>query len=366
MRGAVLSELNSPLAVEELRDPTPSAGEVLVDVSTCGVCHTDLHVMNGEVSFPLPAVLGHEVSGVVAGVGEGVRDVSPGDNVVCSFIMPCGTCRRCVRGEEDLCETFFAYNRLRGTLYDGTTRLYRPGGEPVWMYSMGGLAEQCVVPATDVFKIPESLDVRDLATLGCSALTAYGAVRHIAGVRPGDSVAVIAVGGVGSSLLQLCALYGASRIVAVDISEEKLAQARRLGATDVVNSAKTDAVGEILELTKGRGVDVAFEALGGPATFRTASDCVTDGGTVVVVGITAAGVTGEIDLSRLPRRKLRVLGSYGGRPRTDLPELLALVERGALAPHSIVSRRYPLDEVADAYSALSRGEVLGRAVIDMR
>ena len=322
MRAAVLNGINQPLAIESLRDPVPGVGEVLLDVANCGVCHTDLHVMKGEVVFPLPAVLGHEISGVVAGVGEGVANVRKGDRVVASFIMPCGHCARCVRGEEDLCETFFSFNRLKGVLYDGTTRLFREDGTPISMYSMAGLAEQSVVPSTDVFVVPDSLSLGEIATLGCSALTAYGALRNVADLRPGDSVAVVAAGGVGSSIIQLAAAFGASAIIAVDVSDEKLNAARLLGATDVVNAAATDAPAVIRELTNGRGVDVVFEALGSAATFATATAIAADGGRVVVVGIAPAGVTGSVDLARLARRKLRILGSYGGRPRTDMPAII--------------------------------------------
>lgn len=365
MRAAVLSEVGRPLGIEDLAEPTPGMGEVLLELVACGVCHTDLHVMKGEVAFPTPAVLGHEVSGIVAGVGPGVTNLALGDRVVSSFVMPCGYCRRCVRGQEDLCETFFSYNRLRGTLYDGTTRLYRRDGTAVAMYSMGGLAEACVAPATAVFKIPDSLALGDVATLGCSALTAYGAVRNVADVRPGDSVAVIATGGVGSSVIQLAALHGASEIIAVDVAADKLEAAGRLGATHLVDASGGDAAAQVLEITGGRGVDVAFEALGSAATFESSLAMVTDGGAAVIIGIAAAGIRGGVDLSRLARRKLRVLGSYGGRPRTDMPALISLVERGVLSPQAIVTRRYGLDEAAEAYDALARGEIVGRAVIDI-
>ncbi|MGH8980292.1 MAG: zinc-binding dehydrogenase [Acidimicrobiales bacterium] len=365
MRAGVCSAIGAGLCVETLEEPRPRAGEVLIEVTTCGVCHTDLHVLKGEVAFPLPAVLGHEISGTVADVGEHVDGIRVGQRVVSSFIMPCGRCPRCVRGEEDLCETFFAMNRLRGTLYDGETRLYRPGGEPIAMYSMGGLAERCVVPETDVFAIPDELDLRDVATLGCSALTAYGAVRNVADLRAGQSVAVVAAGGVGSSIIQLASLFGASQIVAVDIADDKLEAARSLGATAVVNSRRDDPAAVVAQLTAGRGVDVAFEVLGSAATFNVAAGLVGDHGAVVVVGIAAAGAVGEIDLTRLPRRKLRILGSYGGRPRSDMPALVELVRRGQLAPQRAITRRYDLESADQAYSALDRGEIIGRAVIDV-
>lgn len=365
MRAAVCSGVGTGLSIEELQDPHPRAGEVLVQVTTCGVCHTDLHVMKGEVVFPLPGVLGHEISGTVVEVGTQVSGIDVGQRVVSSFIMPCGHCRRCVRGEEDLCETFFAMNRLHGTLYDGETRLHRLDGEPISMYSMGGLAERCVVPATDVFSVPDELDLREVATLGCSALTAYGAVRNVADLRPGSTVAVVAAGGVGLSIVQMASLFGASQIVAVDVADDKLEMARSLGATTVVNSRRDDPATAVAEVTGGRGVDVAFEALGSAATFNTAVGIVGDHGAVVVVGIAAAGAVGEIDLTRLPRRKLRILGSYGGRPRTDMPELLELVRRGLLTPARAITRRYGLERAGEAYDALGRGEIVGRAVVDV-
>ncbi len=364
MRAAVLAEVGGGLALRDLAEPVPLIGEVLLEVAACGVCHTDLHVMKGEVGFPLPAVLGHEVCGTVSAVGPGVTQVAVGDRVVASFIMPCGTCAHCVRGEDDLCSTFFSMNRLHGTLYDGTSRLATPAGEVISMYSMGGLAERCVVPATDVFAIPASLSLSDVATVGCSVLTAYGAVKNVGKIKLGDDVAVVAVGGVGSAIIQVARAFGARRIIAIDIDERKLAAALDLGATHAILSGASTTE-EVLSLTEGRGVDVAFEALGGAATFATAASVVTDGGAVVVVGIAPAGVVGAIDLARMARRKLRILGSYGGRVRTDLPEIIELVERGVLTPRDLVTRHFSLDQADEAYQALARGEIVGRAVIEM-
>src|SRR2546422_294165 len=145
MKAAVLSQVGGRLTLEEIPRPSPKASEVLIKVAACGVCHTDLHVIKGEVAFPMPCVLGHEISGTVAELGSGVAGLALGERVVCSFIIPCGSCDYCERGRDDLCETFFAYNRLKGTLYDGETRLYASDGSPIWMYSMGGLAEYAVV-----------------------------------------------------------------------------------------------------------------------------------------------------------------------------------------------------------------------------
>ncbi|MFZ2177173.1 MAG: zinc-binding dehydrogenase [Rhodococcus sp. (in: high G+C Gram-positive bacteria)] len=365
MKAAVFHGGDPTMTIEDIPRPTPRRGEVLVKVSACGVCHTDLHVLRSEVRFPAPAVLGHEVSGTVEETGDGVEGFELGDPVVCSFIMPCGDCRHCVRGREDLCEKFFAYNRLEGTLYDGETRLFRPDGTPLAMYSMGGLAEYCVVPATDVFRVPAGVGLREVSILGCSSFTAFGAVHNVAELSMGDKIAVIAAGGVGSSIVQFAKVAGVSQIIAVDVSEEKLTAVAALGATHTVNSATTDPVAAVRELTGGRGVQVSFEALGRADTFATAVNVLDDGGRAVVVGIAPAGMTGEIDLARLVRRKLEIRGSYGARARADMPVLLDMVAAGIVQPERVITRRYKLDDAADAYQALARGDIVGRAVIEM-
>lgn len=366
MRAAVLSEPRAGLQIEDLAEPRPGDGEVLVDVIACGVCHTDLHVMKGEVAFPMPGVLGHEVSGVVAAVGDGVDEFSVGDVVVSSFIMPCGRCRHCVRGHEDLCERFFSYNRLRGVLYDGTTRLFRPDGTPVWMYSMGGLAQRCVIPATDVFRVPDGIDPVGAAVLGCSVFTAVGAVRNVARLGVGQTVAVLATGGVGMNLVQVSRVFGASRVIAVDLTDDKLDLARRLGATDVINASGTDVPERIRELTDGRGVDVAFEALGSPVTVDAAIRSVGDGGRVVLVGIAPAGVRAEFDITHVVRRKIEILGSYGARARTDMPLVLELAASGRVDVGSLITARFTLDEADRAYRLLADGAIVGRAVVQIR
>ena len=161
MKAAVVRRESGPFTVEELRTPQPGPGEILVRIAACGVCHTDLHVHDGSVRFPFPAVMGHEVSGTITELGAEVSGLNVGDNVVGAFIMPCGRCRMCTTGREELCEPFFAHNRLNGTLYDGTTRLFDGNGDPVWMYSMGGLAEYAVMPALAAAPIPTTLRRQD-------------------------------------------------------------------------------------------------------------------------------------------------------------------------------------------------------------
>lgn len=365
MKAAVLSQVNGPLVIEEIPIPRPLAGEVRVKVSACGVCHTDLHVIKGEVNFPLPAVLGHEISGLVDEVGPGVKNVKPGDRVVGAFVMPCGACGFCARGRDDLCETFFAMNRLKGVLYDGHTRLSRADGSPLAMYSMAGLAEYAVMPATGVFPAPSGVPTADACILGCAVMTAYGAVRHQAQLVPAEAVAVVGVGGVGSNIIQLARAFGASMIVAVDVRDDKLESARALGATHTVNGAKGDPIAGVRELTEGQGVDVAFEALGRPETVVNAFQMARDGGRVVVVGIAAGTTAAPIEITRLVRRGIRLVGSYGARVRGDMPEIIKLVAAGHIDPTRAISRRFRLEEADQAYQALNRGEIIGRATVVM-
>ncbi len=365
MLAAVLPELGRPLAIERIPVPRPRRGEILVQVAACGVCHTDLHVLKGEVAFPLPAVLGHEISGTVAALGPDVAGPPVGTRVVGTFIMPCGECAACARGRDDLCGPFFELNRLRGALYDGETRLHRPDGTPLAMYSMGGLAEYAVVPETAIYSLPESLPLEESAIIGCAAMTAYGAVTHGGETKAGDQVVIVATGGVGSMVVQVARAAGASRVIAVDLGTEKLDAARRLGATDVVDAGGEDAVARVLELTGG-GADVVFEVLGSERTFTQALAMVRDGGRLVAVGIAPAGVTAPVEITRLVRRSIHVVGSYGARVRGDMPVILDLVESGAISPAANLTRRFPLAEAAAAYAALDRREIVGRAIVVMQ
>ncbi|CAM9001321.1 unnamed protein product [Rhodiola kirilowii] len=317
IRGAVFRDPSKPIAIEELHMPRPKAWEILVKTKDCR--------------------LDHELLGLSSCLGR-----------------------------EDICEPFFTYNRTLGTLYDGETRLFlRSNGEPVYMYSMGGMAEYCVVPANGLCVLPHSLPYAESAILGCAVFTAYGAMIHAANVRSGDSIAVIGVGGVGSSCLQLARAFGASDIIAVDIQDDKLEKAKIFGATHTVNSAKEDAVEKIREITGGLGVDIAVEALGRPQTFQQCSLSVRDGGKAVMIGLAKAGSIGEVDINRLVRRQIKVIGSYGGRARQDLPKLVRLAESGVFNLNSAISRTYTFEDSVQAYQDLNDGKIVGRAVVEI-
>jgi S-(hydroxymethyl)glutathione dehydrogenase/alcohol dehydrogenase len=364
MRAAVLIEPGRPVVVEDIPVPVPKRGEVQIRVEACGVCHTDLHVMKGDVAFPTPAVLGHEVAGEVVEVGDDVLGLSPGDKVVTSFIMPCGTCRFCVAGRDDVCETFFAMNRLQGTLYDGTSRLTRSDGSVLAMYSMAGLAEYAVVPATAVYRRDPAMPASAAAILGCAFFTAYGAVRHRAALVTSERVAVLGAGGVGTAVIQMAAAFGAGQIIAVDLAPEKLELARANGATDVVNGSEENAVDAVRELS-GEGVDVVFEAIGIPATWVQGTEMLADGGRLVAIGIGGKGVTAPLEITRIVRRSISVIGSYGGRVRTDMPQVLRLAELGRIQPAKAITQTYGLDDTAEAYDALDNARISGRAVITL-
>jgi succinate semialdehyde reductase (NADPH) len=358
-----MREVGVPPVVEEIADPRPLRGEVLVKVAATGVCHSDLHVLKGDLRFLLPCVLGHEMSGTVVELGEGVTNVSVGDRVAAPFIMPCGYCENCVRGEEELCVTFFAENRGKGALYDGTSRLATLDGSWIGMYSMAGFAEYSVVPATSVFKVPEGVSLEECSVLGCASFTAFGMLRHTARLHAGETIAIVGAGGVGSAAIQLAEVFGASRIIAIDIRGDKLEAARLLGATDVVNAAEVDVGEAVHDLTAGRGVDVAFEAFGHPATFQSALAAVRAGGRVALAGLAPHGVEAQFEITQLIRRKISILGSFGGHARTDMPILLSLAAQGRIDPGRFISRRYPISEANTAFDALARGEVIGRSII---
>lgn len=373
MRAAVWDGTTSHLHTETIPTPEPKANEALVQIVSCGVCHTDLHVLKGEVAFPGPAVVGHEISGRIVRIGEGTDEartsvgggaLEPGTPVVGAFIMPCTECEPCQKGRDDLCEKFFGENRLKGNLFDGTSRLHRTDGSRLSMYSMGGLAEYAVVPLAALTPLPEGLPPEESAILGCAAFTAFGAVRQ-SRLQPGETAAIVATGGVGSSLIQVAKHAGASKVIAIDIADAKLAAAKDLGADETVNSAQEDAREAVLRLTDGKGVDVAFEALGHPATFSQAVTLLREGGRMVAVGIAAGKAAAEVEITPLVRRGQTIVGSFGARTREDLPQVVDMAAQGGYRVAEAVTRRYSLDQADEAYQALARGEITGRAIVVM-
>ena len=365
MKAAVWDGEGARLNVESIPTPEPHKDEALVKIAACGVCHSDLHVMKGEVAFPSPAVLGHEISGTIVAIGEGTLNPerAVGDRVVGAFIMPCTACDSCTKGRDDLCEQFFQENRLHGNLFDGTSRLRRSDNSRLSMYSMAGMAEYAVVPLSALAPVPDSLPLEEAAVLGCAAFTAFGAVTRAARLEAGESAAIVAVGGVGSSLIQVAKYAGAAPIIAIDISDAKLAAAKSLGADFTINSSKEDAAEAVRRLTGGKGANVAFEALGHPATFAQAVSLLSEGGRMVAVGIAAGAQAAAVPITPLVRRGQSIVGSFGARTRSDLPQVVDMARTGGYALNQVVTRKYPLADAQKAFTAMENGEIHGRAIV---
>lgn len=361
MKAAVVRDIGK-LEIEEIKEPKPADEEVLIKVNSIGLCHSDLHVLKGHIPFPLPAVLGHEVSGIVEQVGKNVDNVQVGDKVVGPFILPCGKCGFCITGQEDLCERFYNFNRLKGVYYDGNTRLFDANNNPIHMYSMAAHAEYSVIPATSVFKIPDSLDKDKASILGCAIMTAYGACRNAA-LRPAETVAVFGTGGVGTNVVQIASRVYNANVIAIDLNDEKLEHAKKIGAVHTINPKNEDAVKALLDYTDGRGVDAAIEVIGLKVTIDSAIKSVRSGGRVVLVGLAAKGNEASFEINNVVRRGVKIMGSYGGKPRIDMPEIIKLAAKGTINIQDAISAEYKLGEINEAFEKLEKGEILGRAII---
>ena len=361
MKAAVLYEYDSPLVVEELELDPPRRGEVLINTAACGVCRSDYHFMKGEAKTVLPSVMGHEASGVVAEVGEGVTRFKPGDHVIMSFVPNCGQCFFCSTGQPNLCDLHAA---TPGTMFDGTTRLHKGDQRIAHFGKVAGFAERVVVPESGCVPAPSSVPLDQAALIGCCVTTGVGAAILNAQVEPGSTVAVVGCGGVGLNVIQGARMAGASRIIAVDIREGQLEFAMRFGATDTVNAADQDAVARVREIAGGRGADYAFEVYGSAETVETAYRMARKGGTIVVVGIAPAGEKAAIDPVSLVRDEKVLKGSYYGSSRchVDMPRMVDLYLSGQLNLDDLITRRYSLDQVNEAYDDLVKGDV-GRGVV---
>jgi S-(hydroxymethyl)glutathione dehydrogenase/alcohol dehydrogenase len=360
MKAAVLYDSRTPMVIEEVQLDDPGPNEVLVQVAAGGVCRTDLHVLKGEWTARFPIVLGHEAAGAVAAVGAGVTRVRPGDPVVLTFKPHCGYCEPCMSGRPHLCA---GLGGPGGTLPGGHTRLSK-GGQPIHHFARtAAFAEYAVLHESSVVLIGPATPMEVAALVGCSVTTGVGAVLNTARVRPGSTVAVIGCGGVGLNVIQGARLANAGRIIAVDVSQEKLEFAERFGATDTVDAREASPVDAIRRLTGG-GADYTFEALGSAETIRTAFEAVRTGGTATVVGMAPVGEYAQIDAFALAVQEKTLQGSFYGSARThvDMPKYLALAQAGKLDLGALVTRRYPLEAINEAYAALDRGEV-GRGVI---
>jgi len=365
-RAAVLYGVGQPFVVEELDLDPPKEHEVLVHLAASGVCHSDYHVVTGDMQVPLPQVMGHEGAGIVEKVGPGVTRVKPGDHVVMSFIPSCGFCYFCVNGMTQLCD--LGAGILQGPQLDGTYRLHKDGQDIGQTAMISTLSEWTVVPENSAVKIDDDYPLERACLVACGVTTGVGAAINRAKVAPGSSVLVLGCGGVGTNVIQGARIAGAGMIIAADLLDFKLEMAMKFGATHTINNGRGNLIEKVMELTNGRGVDYAFEAIGTPVTVGLVVDAIRKGGTAVAIGVNSmATETIPVNPFVLVLWQKSLLGTlYGGsNPRTDIPRMLQLFRSGQLKLNELVTREYKLDQVNEAYGDMIAGKII-RGVIRYR
>lgn len=363
IHAALLLQANEHFVIEALELDEPHAGEVRVKIAASGVCHSDWHVATGTTRHPMPCVAGHEGAGVVESVGAGVTRIKPGDHVALSWTPDCGDCFYCRRGQPNLCETY-TEPIWQGVMLDGTPRLHRLDGSPVYAYcGLATFAEYVVVPEQSCVPIRRDVPLATAALVGCAVATGVGAALYTAQVRPGDSVVVIGAGGVGLNVIQGAALAGASRIIAVDAHPAKMEIARAFGATHALLNGP-DTLAEIRVLTGGRGAEHVFESVGLPHLQEAALEMVRPGGMLTLVGLSPMGTGTNLPGAVITRTEKTIKGSYYGSvsPQRDFPLFLEMYKAGQLKLDELVSRTYTLDQINEAYAEMLSGAV-ARGVI---
>ena len=355
---AVFTTPSAPLTIERVSLPsTPPPGDVLVRLEASGLCHSDLHVVVGEWEVPSPMILGHEGSGVVESVGEGVTTVAKGDHVVLSWTPSCRKCRYCVSGRPVLCD-MVSQHSANHLSFDGRTRITAQDGREVYSFAgVGTFGQYAMVPESGAIAVRDDAPFVQSSLIGCAVTTGVGAAVNTAQVRPSDVVLVIGCGGVGLNAIQGARLVGARQIIAADISDEKLNQASVFGATELINSARESLADRISEITDGRGVEIAIEAIGLPQTIESAYAVLARGGTAVVAGQVADGVKISIDPFVMSDQELSLIGSnYGSsRPAVDFPLLVEHYMHNRIDLDSLVTRVIDLADINDAFDEMKRG-----------
>jgi alcohol dehydrogenase len=352
-----------PLSVEEVGLEPPGPGEALVKIVSAGLCHSDLAAVEGVRRFPLPVVLGHEAAGIVTELGEGVTSAKVGDHVVLSFVASCGRCVYCLSGRPALCDPGRQANR-NATLVNGAKKFSKDGELIGHHLGVSAFSEYTVVSDKSLIPLPKELPLEKAALFGCAVTTGFGAVMNTARVRPGSSVAVFGCGGVGLNIVQATRIAGASTIIAVDVLDEKLEVASRLGATHVVNSRKTDPVEEVKKITDGKGVDYAFEAVGLTNVMEQAFRTTKKQGMTVCIGMTSPDNRIVIPSTLLIDEERQLVGSFMGSavPIRDIPILVNLYLQGRINLEYLISRYITLDEINEALDRLASGEAVRQII----
>jgi S-(hydroxymethyl)glutathione dehydrogenase/alcohol dehydrogenase len=353
MKAAVFHGPKLPLSIEDVELDKPQDREVLIKTVASGVCHSDLHFVDGFYPYPAPAVLGHEAAGIIEEVGRQVTYVKPGDHVICCLSVFCGNCEQCMSGHPNRCSNKQATQRDP----KDKPRISQKGKPINQFLDISSYCEKMLLHENAVVKIREDLPLDRAALIGCGVTTGVGAVLNTAKIEPGSTVAVFGAGGVGLAAIQGARIAGARKIIAIDMFEGKLAMAKRLGATDTIDASNSDPVDEIRKLT-GAGVDYAFEAIGLKKVAEQAFNALKPGGTATVIGMIPVGQKVEIDgYMFLTERKLQGSNMGSNRFRIDMPRYIDFYMQGRLNLDDMISRRGKLEDVNDAFRAMKAGEV---------
>jgi len=360
VRAAVMRANKAPLELEEVRIDDPGPGEVLVRTAASGICHSDLHVIEGHLPVPPPCILGHEPAGVVEAVGPGVADFAPGDHVIGCITSWCGVCKFCTEGRPYLCPTQYT-----GRPGGSRPRLASPGGDPIGQFAnLSSFAEKMLCPERSLVKIRDDMPLDRASLIGCGVTTGLGAALNTVHIPAGASAVIVGCGGVGLAAIQGARIVGASRIIAVDAQPWKFDLARKLGATDCIDATAGDPVAAVQALTGG-GADFAFECIGLVPTVQQTLAMTGRGGTAVLVGVVPITELVPISAADLVLQEKKVTGSYMGsnRFRFDMPRYVDFYLDGRLLLDEMISSRIALEEVNEAFDRMRKGEAARQVIV---
>jgi alcohol dehydrogenase len=352
-----------PLSIEEIELDPPGRGELLVQIKAAGLCRSDLVAINGERVKPMPMVIGHEAAGVVAEVGPGVSDFEVGDHIVPAYVSSCGRCEMCREGRPALCLPATKAN-VAGTMMDGTTRLHKNGTQIFHHSGVAAFAEFAVISQNALVKIDTSVPFEQAALFGCAVITGVGSVVNTAGVSPGQSIAIIGLGGVGLSAMLAAIASGAGRVIAVDVNDDKLQLALQLGALEAFNAKNGDCVESVRAATQG-GVHIAIETAGVPQALDFAYKVTRRGGTTVAAGMPGPDASITLSHLSLAGEERTLKGSYMGScvPSRDIPRYIGLFLDGKLPIDRLTSHQITFDELNEGFDRMADGSILRQVLV---
>ena len=365
IKAAVLREYNQPLIIEDIELAPPKEKEVLVRTVYTGMCHSDLSMAKGNFKCPLPLVIGHEAAGVVEEVGSGVTSLKPGDHVVTCWAVACGECPECRRGQRYLCRTNLEI-QMAGGLMDKTSRLSDKNGERLNHHLLvSGFAEYMVVPEGGAFAVDKNIPLDQVSLLGCCLPTGFGAVYNAAGVKPGETVAIWGIGGVGINVVYGAKVRGADPIIAVDLEDSKEEIAREFGATHFINGSKDNPVPIIQELTGG-GAQYCFDVSGDTGAQLQAYWSLGLGGKLMTVGVPMEEDMTQLPLTYNPPQCKSIIGTVYGNIHTerDIPILSKMISKGGFPLEKLITKKFKIEEINDVMEAMERREIVGRWVCE--